>query len=87
MRDTPARPSTPFRKMLKFSFDGYTSFSTVPLKLATWLGSATAILAVLYLLSVFVPETARLHGRGLGDDHGGHSVHRQRAADLPRHPR
>ena len=44
----------PFRKMLKFSFDGITSFSTVPLKLATWMGSATAILAVLYLLSVFV---------------------------------
>ena len=46
----------PFRKMLKFSFDGITSFSTVPLKLATWLGSATAILAVLYLLSVFVQK-------------------------------
>lgn len=46
----------PFRKMLKFSFDGITSFSTVPLKLATWLGSATAVLAVLYLLSVFVQK-------------------------------
>jgi dolichol-phosphate mannosyltransferase len=44
----------PFRKMLKFSFDGITSFSTVPLKLATWLGSFAAILAVLYLVSVFV---------------------------------
>ena len=46
----------PFRKMLKFSFDGITSFSTVPLKLATWMGSVTAILAVLYLLSVFVQK-------------------------------
>jgi glycosyltransferase involved in cell wall biosynthesis len=44
----------PFRKMLKFSFDGITSFSTVPLKLATWMGSATAVLAVIYLMSVFV---------------------------------
>jgi polyisoprenyl-phosphate glycosyltransferase len=44
----------PFRKMLKFSFDGITSFSTVPLKLATWMGSAAAVLAVLYLMSVFV---------------------------------
>jgi glycosyltransferase involved in cell wall biosynthesis len=44
----------PFRKMLKFSFDGITSFSTVPLKLATWMGSATAVLAVIYLISVFV---------------------------------
>lgn len=44
----------PFRKMLKFSFDGITSFSTMPLKLATWTGSAAAIIAVLYLISVFV---------------------------------
>ena len=44
----------PFRKMLKFSFDGITSFSTVPLKFATWMGSVAAILAVLYLISVFI---------------------------------
>ena len=35
----------PFRKMLKFSFDGITSFSTIPLKIATWIGSIAAILA------------------------------------------
>jgi glycosyltransferase involved in cell wall biosynthesis len=46
----------PFRKMLSFAFDGITSFSTVPLKLATWTGYAAAILAVLYLLSVFVQK-------------------------------
>ena len=46
----------PFRKMLKFSFDGITSFSTMPLKLATWMGSATAVVAFLYLLSVFVQK-------------------------------
>lgn len=46
----------PFRKMLKFSFDGITSFSTLPLKFATWMGSAAALLAVLYLLSVFVQK-------------------------------
>lgn len=28
----------PFRKMLRFAIDGITSFSTLPLKLATWLG-------------------------------------------------
>jgi polyisoprenyl-phosphate glycosyltransferase len=44
----------PFRKMLKFSFDGITSFSTIPLKISTWMGSITAILAVLYLISVFI---------------------------------
>ncbi|MGE3956195.1 MAG: glycosyltransferase family 2 protein [Vicinamibacterales bacterium] len=46
----------PMRKMLKFAFDGITSFSTAPLKLATWLGYAAAVLAVLYLLSVFVQK-------------------------------
>ena len=46
----------PFRKMLSFAFDGITSFSTMPLKIATWTGYAAAILAVLYLLSVFVQK-------------------------------
>ena len=41
-------------KMVKFAFDGITSFSTAPLKLATWMGYVAAALAVLYLLSVFV---------------------------------
>ena len=46
----------PYRKMIKFAFDGITSFSTAPLKLATWTGYASALLAVLYLLSVFVQK-------------------------------
>ncbi len=44
----------PYRKMIKFALDGITSFSTVPLKLATWLGYAASGLAFLYLLSVLV---------------------------------
>jgi len=46
----------PYRKMLKFALDGITSFSTAPLKLATWLGYAASFLAFLYLLSVFVQK-------------------------------
>ena len=46
----------PYRKMIKFAFDGITSFSTVPLKLATWSGYAASLLAFLYLLSVFVQK-------------------------------
>ncbi len=46
----------PYRKMIKFAFDGITSFSTVPLKLATWTGYAAALLAVIYLISVFVQK-------------------------------
>lgn len=42
----------PWRKMIKFAMDGITSFSTVPLKLATWLGYAASFVAFLYLLSV-----------------------------------
>ena len=46
----------PLSKMLKFAFDGVTAFSTVPLKLATWLGYAASLLAFLYLASVFIQK-------------------------------
>lgn len=46
----------PYRKMIKFALDGITSFSTVPLKLATWLGYAASLLAFLYLASVFIQK-------------------------------
>jgi dolichol-phosphate mannosyltransferase len=46
----------PYRKMITFAFDGIASFSTAPLKLATWTGYATALLAVLYLVIVFVEK-------------------------------
>ena len=44
----------PYRKMIKFAIDGITSFSNMPLKLASWLGYLTSFLAFLYLVSVFV---------------------------------
>jgi len=46
----------PFRKMLKFAIDGLTSFSTVPLKLATWMGYFASAFAFIYLASVFVQK-------------------------------
>ena len=46
----------PYRKMLKFALDGITSFSDVPLKMATWLGYVASLLALLYLCSVFVQK-------------------------------
>jgi dolichol-phosphate mannosyltransferase len=46
----------PYRKMIKFALDGITSFSTAPLKLASWMGYVTALLAILYLVSVFVQK-------------------------------
>jgi len=48
----------PYSKMLKFALDGITSFSTVPLRLATWLGYAASIFAFVYLASVFVQKLA-----------------------------
>ena len=46
----------PYSKMVKFALDGITSFSSVPLKLASWLGYATSVVAFLYMLSVFVQK-------------------------------
>ena len=46
----------PYRKMIKFALDGITSFSDVPLKIATWVGYFTSLLALLYLCSVFVQK-------------------------------
>lgn len=46
----------PYSKMIKFALDGITSFSSAPLKLATWLGYMTSFLAFLYLASVFIQK-------------------------------
>lgn len=42
----------PLKKMLRFAFDGITSFSYVPLQLATYLGFLIAGLSVLFILLV-----------------------------------
>jgi dolichol-phosphate mannosyltransferase len=52
----------PYRKMLKFAIDGITSFSTVPLKLATWLGYFSSFLSFLCL------------GNGFGQKYLGNTV-------------
>jgi glycosyltransferase involved in cell wall biosynthesis len=48
--DRPARfageTKFPFRKMLHFAVDGITSFSTVPLRMATWLGVLAGVAAL-----------------------------------------
>ena len=46
----------PYRKMLKFAVDGITSFSSMPLKLASWLGYLASLFAFIYLMSVFVQK-------------------------------
>jgi len=54
----------PYRKMMKFALDGITSFSSVPLKAATWLGYAASLAAFLYTVSVFVQWAAGITVQG-----------------------
>ena len=44
----------PFRKMLRFAFDGITSFSYLPLQLATYMGFTVAGLSVLFILVAMI---------------------------------
>lgn len=44
----------PLRKMIRFAFDGITSFSYVPLQLATYLGFVIAGLSVLFIVIAMV---------------------------------
>ncbi len=44
----------PFRKMLRFALDALTSFSFLPLRLATFLGFAASAFSFLYILVVLV---------------------------------
>jgi glycosyltransferase involved in cell wall biosynthesis len=46
----------PYGKMIKFALDGITSFSTIPLRLSTWLGYLSSTFAFLYACSVFVQK-------------------------------
>ena len=54
----------PFTKMLVLAKDGIISFSTAPLRLVTWAGYASSMLAFLYLASVFVQKAFGITPRG-----------------------
>jgi len=51
---TAGSTNYPLRKMLKFALDGITSFSYLPLQLATYLGFLAALLCLLFILVVFI---------------------------------
>lgn len=52
----------PLRKMIRFALDGITSFSTVPLKIATWLGVFAGIVGMLVAAWA---AWERLYGNGV----------------------
>lgn len=47
-----------FKKLLKYSLDGIMSFSTKPLKVASYIGFAISLLSLIYLICVVVQKLA-----------------------------
>ena len=47
-----------FMKLVRYAIDGLVSFNTAPLKFATYLGSVTAFVALVYLLVVVIKRLA-----------------------------
>jgi len=54
----------PFKKMLRFALDGVTSFSFLPLRLATWIGFAVSAFAFLYIVVVLVLKALHINWPG-----------------------
>jgi dolichol-phosphate mannosyltransferase len=54
----------PLRKMLRFALDAITSFSHLPLQLATWLGFAVSAFAFFYILVVLALKVAGISWPG-----------------------
>ena len=77
----------PLRKMLGFAFDGITSFSTLPLRVATWLGAFAALLAMgLGAWAFYVKINGRQRGAGLDHHHDPGRARLVGAASGHRHP-
>ena len=54
----------PLRRMVRFALDGITSFSFLPLRLATWLGFAVSLLSFLYIMVVIVLKVLGINWPG-----------------------
>jgi polyisoprenyl-phosphate glycosyltransferase len=54
----------PLKKMLRFALDGITSFSFLPLRLATWIGFTISVVAFLYILVVIGLKIAGINWPG-----------------------
>ena len=51
--------------MIKFAIDGITSFSSVPLKAASWLGYFTSLFAFLYAINILIQKIMGYTVKGL----------------------
>jgi len=58
------RTKYPLKKMIRFALDGITSFSHLPLRLATWLGFAVSAFAFVYILIVIGLKMAGINWAG-----------------------
>ncbi|HHQ48306.1 MAG TPA: glycosyltransferase, partial [Acidobacteria bacterium] len=54
----------PLRKMIRFALDGITSFSFLPLRLATWTGFAVSALSFCYIVVVVVLKVLGINWPG-----------------------
>ena len=45
-----------FRKLVKYAFDGIIAFTTVPLKLSTYIGAISSIISFIYILIVLIEK-------------------------------
>lgn len=43
-------------KLLKYAMEGFLSFTTFPLRLATYLGAGTSFIAIIYLIVVIIQK-------------------------------
>lgn len=50
------RTSWSFRKLVRYAVDGFAGFSTVPLKIATWVGSISFLLSIIYFIVVLIEK-------------------------------
>lgn len=55
----------PLKKMIKFAFDGITSFSTVPIRLITNLGLFIAVVGIVLFIQLYVKLRVMLKSAGL----------------------
>ena len=47
-----------FWKLMKYAIEGIVAFTTVPLKLSTWIGSVTSLAALIYIIIVIIQKLA-----------------------------